>query len=728
MKKLSTGIEGLDTLFYGGIQQNVNESDNGIIIVLRGTKGCNKTLMAMQLMQGLICSRYNNETNNYPTGHFLSLNKTRENLSDMYYDLIIARLINTLCQYWSKTQGKNRQKLSELFDYIINFFFVPTAKPKELYDRKSLIELFVSRAIYYNPRTNGLHYRRLPSGDDEENILWKRKKDDELTQTRELNRKIVHSNWFKQSLDLLLDVQYKENIRELFCDENNRKYEGQPLTLVQNIINMLAAQESQTDKKFCCLVIDGFSRLLTSELASLPYAQIEKLLREKTDIAILVTDERTEAQFNSDILIDMRKSEEPEEEYIYHELQISKSVFQMGAYGWHQYKKRDSGIEVFPSIHMLLSKRNYLPYKLLTMNNDILQESYEEYLEYSEYRKNKNEDYRQEIQEISNYYEQKEQRERDLLLTLAKTTRQAYQTKDHSQMITDLKNVLWGNLSYYRNYEEDKSEPRHGWEDHLPSTAIIGNPNSNKRQMAIAGALHAARNGEHTIFILFDKNEADMRRRMGCPGFRVKETDCPGGRCSKECNSKNQCSINKCRECYQYIHFFQIRMGCISAEEFFDALLKQIRNFSNFTDDKPCHIVIDDLQKIDYSFPFLKKAPLFLSALITLCRQNYAELKMICDKRASMVGELCTLSDNVLCVYRDEADINKMIIYMERNFGGVHSSGLAKYRISDTNDLFYCENNELKLKEENIETTEIASMKEYWRKTKNVILKNKENC
>ena len=78
---------------------------------------------------------------------------------------------------------------------------------------------------------------------------------------------------------------------------------------------------------------------------------------------------------NADIIIDMRKTEATEEEYVYHELQISKSVFQTMAYGWHQYKKRDTGIDVFPSIHMLLSKRNYLPYKLLTMHNNILEES-----------------------------------------------------------------------------------------------------------------------------------------------------------------------------------------------------------------------------------------------------------------------------------------------------------------------------------------------------------------
>ena len=92
MKKLSTGIPGLDTLFHGGIQlKNPNKDDGkngGLIIALRGAKGCNKTLLSMQLMQGISCALEKYQP------LFISLNKSKEDLIDMYYDVFISRLLN----------------------------------------------------------------------------------------------------------------------------------------------------------------------------------------------------------------------------------------------------------------------------------------------------------------------------------------------------------------------------------------------------------------------------------------------------------------------------------------------------------------------------------------------------------------------------------------------------------------------------------------------------------
>ena len=517
-------------------------------------------------------------------------------------------------------------------------------------------------------------------------------------------------------IDDILEVKFKEDYKESLLDHQlNEDFEQHPLTLVQDIINMLDSGTLSSS----CLVIDGFSRLLTDELVHLPYTRIEQLLRKKTKVAILVFDERTEAKMNADIIIDMRKTEATDEEYVYHEIQISKSVFQTMAYGWHQYKKRDTGIDVFPSIHMLLSKRNYLPYKLLTMHNNILEESYEDYLGHVEYTHSvsKERDYKE---EVSKYYRLKERREYNLLFHLAASCNM--NNSPSSNNIDNLKNVLWGNI-YLDRLSGLIPNIVHGWEDHFPSTAIIGNPNSHKRQLVIAGAFHAAQRKEHTVFILFDKNEADMRRRMRCPALKNIEVVCQDNNSNClicEDINKTKCGLRNCFTCYKYIHFFQIRMGCISAEEFFDALLKQISCFSDVAEKKPCHIVIDDLQKIDYSFPFLKKTPLFLSTLVTLCRQNYAELKMICDKRASLVGELCSLSDNVLCIYRDEADTDSLEVYMERNFGGIDSTGLAKYKILKTNDLFFCKDGEFVMNDEHIEVMPIGSMKEFWRKSYNI--------
>ncbi len=717
IKKYSTGISGLDTLFHGGIQLedfqngNCSKDGDGLLIALKGAKGCNKTLLAMQLMQGLLNGLYDDFTNNVHGPVFISLNKSESDLSDMYYDVYISRLLDYLCT----TSVNDKATLTdELMSAIFkNYPFITGSREKN--EGVSMIEKIANRVCYYNTRTNGLHYRRVGDyrskkgympgnyGDAKDNMLYQRLEKLNSAKISEILGTIV-DQLIPTEIKRIYDIDYYYGV-------NNKSTNA--LSYIQKIIDNLYGSTQNNN----CFVIDGFSRLSTKELSELPYDELGKLLRKQNYVSILVFDERPEARIDADIVIDMRKTEATDEEYVYYELQISKSVFQTAALGWHQYKKRDTGIDVFPSIHMLLSKRNYLPYKLLTMRNHILQETYEEFLSYSDFSNTNKIESLSEREKFSLYYDGELSREYDILKSIAYS---GYK----NDSVDSLKDIIWGNIVRY-----DKNEsPVHGWYDHLPSTAIIGNPNSYKRQFAIAGAFNAAKHQEHTIFVLFDKNEADMRRRMRCPGFKLykdgtSDWNCPSiqTNCSK-CDkfAQKDCSIIECYKCYEYIHFFQVRMGCISAEEFFDALLKQIHCFTNVADKQPCHIVIDDLQKIDYSFPFLKKTPLFLSALVTLCRQNYTELKMICDKRASMVGELCSLSDNVLCIYKDEADIDSLEVYMERNFGGIDSTGLAKYKILKINNLFFCKDGEFIMNDEHIEVMPIGSMKEFWRKSYNI--------
>lgn len=110
-----------------------------------------------------------------------------------------------------------------------------------------------------------------------------------------------------------------------------------------------------------------------------------------------------------------------------------------------------------------------------------------------------------------------------------------------------------------------------------------------------------------------------------------------------------------------------------------------------------------------------------MSTLITICRENFAELKIICDKRASLVGELCSLTDNALCIQKEEYETNSMSIYVERNLGGIESTGLCKFYVQNTSDLFKCDNHKLSLNPSAIHKMDkIGSMKEYWRKTYNI--------
>lgn len=64
-KKLSTGIEGLDELFYGGIHIHENENrQKGLIMLARGQHGVNKIHLAMQICEGLYNSSHDADTSN----------------------------------------------------------------------------------------------------------------------------------------------------------------------------------------------------------------------------------------------------------------------------------------------------------------------------------------------------------------------------------------------------------------------------------------------------------------------------------------------------------------------------------------------------------------------------------------------------------------------------------------------------------------------------------------
>lgn len=275
------------------------------------------------------------------------------------------------------------------------------------------------------------------------------------------------------------------------------------------------------------------------------------------------------------------------------------------------------------------------------------------------------------------------------------------------------------------------------WREYKSVTALIGNPNSFKRFLAIARTFRASKNKEHTLVILFDKEEDEMRRQFICPGFNTDLTSVLPCLELMDLSEQNKPDVNDkakrenvyqkypiknrhcsacfyncklkecCHQCYKYIHFLNVRMGCISADELYSVLKQQINvpYFDGKNQKKVSRIIIDDLQKIDYSFPLLKDEHLFLTALVTLCRENDVELQILCDKKAGLTKELCSLADNVICINRDKADTNSIVLYLERFAEHISPSEIIQYDIDNISELFKCDGEDLKLnavvKEEN---------------------------
>lgn len=798
MKKLNTHIKGMDMLFHGGIQvdsltSRKSNNNDSIVIVIRGERGSHKHLLAMQLMHGLTMSinerlrKKNQRGSEKHDAAFYSISKPISRLNDMYIDLLINRWIDAMTHAVkrrqnniiegreSKTYVSNRENdrqavLKFWFDFNQNasYYPGPTQNRQSLssfYDSE-MPTLLAENIVNYNPRTNSIHYRRLRQGDSDDSLLYMRNEDtigayiDKYQQaSSDIRNYREGSESYEFDLELInVNFTYDISKDDEVIERNSKEATIHFFKILRKLEEELANKnktENRNDDDAGCLqnsfihevaVIDGFSHIDSKTLQTLPYNHLQNVLRKYARISILVFDDRDEIDCDGDIVIDLRKAQDDTEKYTYYELQIVKSIFQTYALGWHQYKPREEGIVVFPSIHLLLTKRHYLANRIHDIGMGILNNTYEQFLEskvhsdsakgvlrsynYEQMREYFNEFY------YEDYYESEEEQAFKMLrkiiasqhypsLTIIKPNNGSEKPIERYEIEGAVaQKILATSLLGFPTPNDAYVDSPFGWIDHYPSTAIVGNPNSYKRKLVLSHAFHWARRKEHVLFVLFDKNEEDIRKQMLCPAIADKID--LGKKCTNNTNK-----LSTCLNCYKYIHFFRVRSGCITPDEFLSTLLEQI---SIYCDEDPeyniekrrLHIIIDDFQRIDFCFPFIKKSSLFTDALINICHQHNVELTILCDKSGERAREVCTLADNVLCVERNESDINRISIYVERTSIPPYPSAILKYEVKNVEDMFSCGSNNLEVNEKRgqISYELLGSMKEYWRQTENVHIKN----
>ena len=580
MKKISTNIEGLDKLFHGGIYINNSQlekssQNDGMIIIIRGPKDCHKTMLALQIAHGLSMSLNCKSGTSLREPRYYSLDKLKTKLEDMYLDILITRQLNGIIELWSKAKLKketfNTKEYNDVCQILFNQEKTGFAAIKD-----DLVRLIAEQTVYYNTRTDSLHFRRVYSGDDEDNLYACRKYNTVAEYINEIGTLENDNDALKKLKDEFVNMSFFDLNSVSISGEDSYKRSKTGIVRFQELLSSLdeeSVSSTQSAGKCKAIVIDGLTASVIDTM-TFQTLHFEDLLRRMATVSIIVLEGQNETALNGDIVIETRKRESEEDEYSYMELQITKSVFQSAVLGWHQYKKRDYGIEIFPSIHLLLTKRDYLVRRSQTRHARVLSESYEQYLEFRNFQDN----YISTIPPSDNineilsktyleYDKDIEGRQRSLLDKI-------YPYKESLSEGTPNKAInLFERILFGEDEREDKDEGYcHGWTDHFSSTAIVGNPNSYKRLLAVSAAFKAASKEEHTLFVLFDKDEVDMRKHLRCPVLTRKRES---GECmsiSKECY--------ECYECHQYLHFFPIRMGCISAEEFFSSLDKYIRLYT----------------------------------------------------------------------------------------------------------------------------------------------------
>jgi ATP-dependent protease HslVU (ClpYQ) peptidase subunit len=858
MKKLSTHIKGLDALFHGGIQvtsvtntsansktRNVSKlcadkdyeiqtrklyqskksaatpdmrDRDGLIIIIRGSRGVNKHLFAMQLMHGLgmsiydIChdgiesSKYEDSDNivekfDKPGNdalRYYSINKPTHLLEDMYLDLLIERWIShTNIEYKelvlkSYESDQDRitafDKLNKRTNRILNTLFEPDSNsqiPKliKAIDFTKTAQLFAENIIGYNARTNSIHFRTISENDNSHNCLFKRRKDKineyhhnrifcayEYTPQEYYNFKSEFLN-VKFNTHLCKDHKAATNSETIkdYSATNSKSEDIDTYESVRNahsarvnffsilnsIENILEENDNDLEKrnkekgndrrdkkdlsKYLCeaVVIDGFSHISEKDLQSLPYNHLLNCLRKLSRISILVFENTQNTMPDGDIEIEIRSNYDDGEEYTFNEIRIAKCVNQITSLGWHLYKRQESHIRIYPSLHLNLFKRSYINNQMHELGLPIIKDSYATQIR-SEHSKGKSTD-----ELIDSFIANSNADSFELLDYLLKKAKklkdeeelsEADRKEKDKEILEQILSSKWQDEKY--GFQDEKqSDSKKGTDEslqqhnHCPITTIVGNLNSHKRNIALYSAFSKAHEeNTHVLIVLLDKDPIEMRKKILCPGIFSSASKLPSDG-NVYTNETLKERANKCTHCYEKISFLNVNSGCIPPEEFLSMLKDHISVYTGEYKDRikvnndkkrNLHIIFDDYHRIDFSYPFLSSSNLFTTALISLCEKMGVGLTILCDKDSKRVREVCTLSDYVLCVQREVKDTpRKVTLYTERNGDDLHIGTIIKYTIKDALDLMACEKNPVFTLNGLERIERIGSMKEYWRQKYN---------
>lgn len=394
MKKISTNIEGLDKLFHGGIYINNSQlekssQNDGMIIIIRGPKDCHKTMLALQIAHGLSMSLNCKSGTSLREPRYYSLDKLKTKLEDMYLDILITRQLNGIIELWSKAKLKKETFNTKEYNDVCQILF-HQEKTGFAAIKDDLVRLIAEQAVYYNTRTDSLHFRRVYSGDDEDNLYACRKYNTVAEYINEIGTLENDNDALKKLKEEFVNMSFFDLNSVPMSGEDGYKRSKTGIVRFQELLSSLdeeSVSSPQSAGKCKAIVIDGLTASVIDTM-TFQTLHFEDLLRRMATVSIIVLEGQNETALSGDIVIETRKRESEEDEYSYMELQITKSVFQSAVLGWHQYKKRDYGIEIFPSIHLLLTKRDYLVRRSQTRHAHVLSESYEQYLEFRNFQDN----------------------------------------------------------------------------------------------------------------------------------------------------------------------------------------------------------------------------------------------------------------------------------------------------------------------------------------------------
>ena len=186
--------------------------------------------------------------------------------------------------------------------------------------------------------------------------------------------------------------------------------------------------------------------------------------------------------------------------------------------------------------------------------------------------------------------------------------------------------------------------------------------------------------------------------------------------------------------------------------------MEYIQMQKNKCPKKRIDVFFIDLATVEQCFPMINNESLFVPTLSTLCRERKVDLHFVCNKKFSRRSTVCTVSDTLICTERNnEKDVKKeeivvnedakkeakkeekakqkfteeihLTLYLEKNdFGPRFNCRIFKMDaknlfVQDLGDAmrFNVRTDRDGMVVFDVDTNEISTMKDYWRKTVNVV-------
>ncbi|HOZ46324.1 MAG TPA: hypothetical protein PK468_06920 [Candidatus Hydrogenedentes bacterium] len=364
----------------------------------------------------------------------------------------------------------------------------------------------------------------------------------------------------------------------------------------------LVAKLNTEDREFRLLMIDGLNLVVDSERHLVDLEVMVSVLRRKSTVGILVYEPggsgMETVDFLADLVIEMKGeaiSEGPNiPEYFLQHIRVCKSRFQRSVLGWHQYKIRETGVEIYPSIHYRIQAGAPEQKQSPTV--------------------------------AANFDGSKR--------SVADHAQEAQKTQSKQGGIEEVESIIGHMLGSYTLAEGNSV------------TVVLGARRAWKTMLTLDWLRQGAKEGQPSLLVsLMDDIPTIIEQRAQLCKYICPRND----------ESKGNC---KGLDCYKNVFPFYFRPGCIGPCEFFDYLCRRIegkeKNETGEYYGKIKRFLFWDLVQLEYRFPLLSSDPLFLPGLMDYLKYQRRIPAVFMGPASSRLAKVASaIADNVIFSWQD---------------------------------------------------------------------------